>query len=114
MRWGYGLAAGLVALVLVACASAGGSESRASSAPPPALAVAEGSPATTPAAAPGAMEKIRFAVPQVNVFILSFSFRIIGGLAVFGFTLQLTAQHVLNYLRRLPDDLLILARLMAG
>jgi flagellar biosynthetic protein FliR len=54
------------------------------------------------------------AVPQVNVFILSFSFRIIGGLAVFGFTLQLTAQHVLNYLRRLPDDLLVLARLMAG
>lgn len=54
------------------------------------------------------------AVPQVNVFILSFSFRIIGGLAVFGFTLQLTAQHVLNYLRALPDDLLHLAQLMRG
>ena len=50
------------------------------------------------------------AVPQMNVFILSFSFRIIGGLAVFGFTLQLTAQHVLNYLNRLPDDLLRLAQ----
>jgi flagellar biosynthesis protein FliR len=54
------------------------------------------------------------AVPQMNVFTLSFSFRIVGGLAVFGFTLQLTAQHVLNYLHRLPDDLLNLARLLGG
>jgi flagellar biosynthetic protein FliR len=54
------------------------------------------------------------AVPQMNVFILSFSFRIIGGLAVFGFTLQLTAQHVMNYLHRLPDDLLNLAQLLGG
>ena len=52
------------------------------------------------------------AVPQMNVFILSFSFRIVGGLAVFGFTLQLTAQHVTNYLNRLPDDLLNLAQLL--
>jgi flagellar biosynthesis protein FliR len=52
------------------------------------------------------------AVPQMNVFILSFSFRIVGGLAVFGFTLQLTAQHVTNYLNRLPDDLLNLAQLI--
>jgi flagellar biosynthetic protein FliR len=54
------------------------------------------------------------AVPQANVFVLSFSFRIAGGLAVFGFTLQLTAQHVLNYLHRLPDDLLNLAQLLGG
>jgi len=54
------------------------------------------------------------AVPQMNVFLLSFSFRIAGGLAVFGFTLQLTAQHVLNYLHRLPDDLLNLAQLLSG
>jgi flagellar biosynthesis protein FliR len=54
------------------------------------------------------------AVPQMNVFILSFSFRILGGLAVFGFTLQLTAQYVLNYLHRLPDDLLNLAQLLGG
>jgi flagellar biosynthetic protein FliR len=54
------------------------------------------------------------AVPQMNVFILSFSFRIAGGLVVFGFTLQLTAQHVLNYLHRLPDDLLNLAQLLGG
>jgi flagellar biosynthetic protein FliR len=52
------------------------------------------------------------AVPQMNVFILSFSFRIVAGLIVFGFTLQLTAQHVINYLNRLPDDLLNLGQLM--
>lgn len=54
------------------------------------------------------------AVPQMDVFVLSFAFRIAGGLAVFGFTLHLTAQHVLNYLRRLPDDLLRIAQLMSG
>jgi flagellar biosynthesis protein FliR len=52
------------------------------------------------------------AVPQMNVFILSFSFRLIGGLIVFGFTLQLAAQHVVNYLHRLPDDLLTVAQLI--
>ena len=54
------------------------------------------------------------AVPQMNVFILSFSFRIVGGLIVFGFTLQLTAQHVINYLNRLPDDLLSLGQLIGA
>jgi flagellar biosynthesis protein FliR len=54
------------------------------------------------------------AVPQMNVFSESFSFRIVGGLIVFGFTLQLTAQHVLNYLRRLPDDLLRVGQLLSG
>lgn len=54
------------------------------------------------------------AVPQMNVFILSFSFRIVGGLIVFGFTLQLAAQHVINYLNRLPNDLLTLAQLLGA
>ncbi|HEX4266115.1 MAG TPA: flagellar biosynthetic protein FliR [Verrucomicrobiae bacterium] len=54
------------------------------------------------------------AVPQMNVFSESFSFRIVGGLIVFGFTLQLTAQHVVNYLNRLPDDLLRVAQLVGG
>jgi flagellar biosynthetic protein FliR len=54
------------------------------------------------------------AVPQMNVFVLSFSFRIVGGLIVFGFTLQLAAQHVINYLNRLPDDLLNLAQLIGA
>ncbi|HTJ00965.1 MAG TPA: flagellar biosynthetic protein FliR [Dongiaceae bacterium] len=54
------------------------------------------------------------AVPQMNVFAESFAFRVVGGLIVFGFTLQLTAQHVFNYLRRLPDDLLLVAQLLGG
>lgn len=54
------------------------------------------------------------AVPQMNVFSESFSFRIVGGLIVFGFTLQLTAQHVVNWLNRLPDDLLRVAQLLGG
>lgn len=52
------------------------------------------------------------AVPQMNVFQMSFPFRIVAGLAVFGFTLQLTAQYVSNYLNRLPDDLLLIAQMM--
>jgi flagellar biosynthetic protein FliR len=54
------------------------------------------------------------AVPQMNVFAESFSFRLVGGLIVFGFTLNLTAQHVINYLNRLPDDLLVVAQLLGG
>jgi flagellar biosynthesis protein FliR len=54
------------------------------------------------------------AVPQMNVFMESFAFRIVGGMIVFGFTLQLTAQHVMNYLRRLPDDLLLVGRLLGS
>jgi flagellar biosynthetic protein FliR len=54
------------------------------------------------------------AVPQMNVFTESFSFRVVGGLIVFGFTLNLTAQHVVNYLNRLPDDLLRIAQLVGG
>jgi flagellar biosynthetic protein FliR len=54
------------------------------------------------------------AVSQMNVFSESFSFRIAGGLIVFGFTLQLTAQHVLNYLRRLPEDLIRAGQILAG
>lgn len=54
------------------------------------------------------------AVPQMNVFAESFGFRIAAGLIVFGFTLQLTAIHVMNYLRRLPDDLLVLAQMIGG
>jgi flagellar biosynthesis protein FliR len=54
------------------------------------------------------------AVPQMNVFSESFGVRIVGGLVVFGFTMQLTAQHVLNYLHRLPDDLLAVAQMLGG
>jgi flagellar biosynthesis protein FliR len=54
------------------------------------------------------------AVPQMNVFVESYAFRIVGGLLVFGLTLQLMAQHVLNYLRRLPEDLARLAQILGS
>ena len=54
------------------------------------------------------------AVPQMNVFSESFAVRIIVGLSVFGLSLQLMAQHMLNYLRRLPDDILRVAQLLSG
>jgi flagellar biosynthetic protein FliR len=54
------------------------------------------------------------AVPQMNVFVEMFSFRIVGGLIVLGFTLQLSSQYVINYLNRLPDDLLNVAQMLGG
>jgi len=54
------------------------------------------------------------AVPQMNVFAESFGIRIAGGLIVFGFTLQITAQYVANHLRRIPDDLLYIGQLLNG
>ncbi|HTR40592.1 MAG TPA: flagellar biosynthetic protein FliR [Pseudomonadales bacterium] len=54
------------------------------------------------------------AVPEMNVFSEMFGFRIVGGLIVFGFTLQLSAQYVANYLNRLPNDLLAVAQMMGG
>jgi flagellar biosynthesis protein FliR len=54
------------------------------------------------------------AVPQMNVFAEMFGFRIVGGLIVFGFTLQLSAQYVANYFNRLPNDLLAVAQMLGG
>lgn len=54
------------------------------------------------------------AVPQMNVFAESFSFRIVGGLIVFGLTLQLAAQYLINGLNRLPNDLLSVAQMLAA
>jgi flagellar biosynthesis protein FliR len=54
------------------------------------------------------------AVPQMNVFVESFSFRALAGLAVFGLTLNLIAQHAVNYLRRLPEDVLRVSQLLRG
>jgi flagellar biosynthesis protein FliR len=50
----------------------------------------------------------------MNVFMEMFAFRVVGGLIVLGFTLQLTAQYVANYLNRLPDDLLSVAQMLGG
>lgn len=54
------------------------------------------------------------AVPQMNVFGESFAIRILGGLTVFGLTLQLTAEHIVNYLRRLPEDMLGIAQMLGA
>jgi flagellar biosynthetic protein FliR len=54
------------------------------------------------------------AVPQMNVFAESFTIRILVGLAVFGLTMQLMAQHIMNYLWRLPEDMLRVAQLLGA
>jgi flagellar biosynthetic protein FliR len=54
------------------------------------------------------------AVPQMNVFAESFGIRIAGGLIVFGFTLQIAAQYIVNHLQRLPDDLIGLGQMLHG
>ncbi|HZQ45444.1 MAG TPA: flagellar biosynthetic protein FliR [Verrucomicrobiae bacterium] len=54
------------------------------------------------------------AVPQMNVFQESFVFRILIGLSVFGLTMQLMSQHIINYLRRLPEDVLHVAQLLGA
>lgn len=54
------------------------------------------------------------AVPQMNVFSESFSIRILVGLSVFGLTMQLMAQHIINYLQRLPEDMLRVAQLLGA
>ena len=52
------------------------------------------------------------AVPQMNVFHESFAIRTLAGLSVFGITLQLMSQHIINYLHRLPEDVLNVAQLL--
>lgn len=54
------------------------------------------------------------AIPSMNVFAESFGIRIAGGLIVFGFTLQIAAQYISNYLHRMPDDLLYIGQLLNG
>jgi len=53
-------------------------------------------------------------VPQMNIFAESFSIRVVCGAAVFGLTLQISAQHILNGLHRLPEDMLRVARFLHG
>lgn len=51
-------------------------------------------------------------VPQMNIFAESFTVRIACGLFVFAFTLQISAQHILNGLRRLPSDMMHVAQFL--
>jgi hypothetical protein len=50
----------------------------------------------------------------MNVFHESFTIRTLAGLSVFGLTLQLMSQHIINYLRRLPEDMLSVAQLLGS
>jgi flagellar biosynthesis protein FliR len=50
------------------------------------------------------------AVPQMNVFAESFAVRPLVGLSVFGLTLDLMSQHIMNYMRQLPEDMLRVAQ----
>jgi flagellar biosynthetic protein FliR len=54
------------------------------------------------------------AVPQMNVFGESFAVRPLVGLSVFGLTLNLMSEHIVNYLRRLPEDVLQVAQLLGA
>lgn len=54
------------------------------------------------------------AVPQMNVFAESFPVKSLAGLFVFGTTCTLMAQHIMNYLQRLPGDFLRVATLLGG
>lgn len=54
------------------------------------------------------------AVPQMNVFTERFPATTLAGLLTFGLTCTFMAQHIANYLRRLPDDMLTVARMAGG
>jgi flagellar biosynthetic protein FliR len=53
-------------------------------------------------------------VPQMNIFSESFAVRITCGLLVFAFTLQISAQHILNGLHRLPMDMMRVAQFLGA
>jgi len=50
----------------------------------------------------------------MNVFTESFAFRTLAGLAVFGLTLHVMAQHITNYLHQLPEDVVRMALFLSG
>jgi flagellar biosynthetic protein FliR len=54
------------------------------------------------------------AVSQISSFFESFAFRILAGLFVFGITMNLMAQHITAYLRRIPDDVLHVTQLLGS
>jgi flagellar biosynthetic protein FliR len=54
------------------------------------------------------------AVPQMNVFAENFSLRLLSGLTIMGLTCSLMAQHIVNFLHRLPNDVLRVAQLLGA
>ena len=54
------------------------------------------------------------AVPQMNIFFESFTMRLLAGMTIFGFTLTLTAQQLTNFLKKVPQDVLEVFKLVSG
>lgn len=54
------------------------------------------------------------AVPQMNIFFESFTIKLLAGLIVFGFSLNLMAQRISDHLRKLPQDMLEVGQLLGG
>jgi flagellar biosynthetic protein FliR len=54
------------------------------------------------------------AVPQMNVFSESFPVRTLAGLAVFGLTCNVLAQHIVNQLNRIPEDFIRVAQILVS
>lgn len=54
------------------------------------------------------------AVPQMNVFILSFPIRVMAGMVVFGLSATLFFGYIQGYISTLPSDITNLVHLMSG
>ena len=54
------------------------------------------------------------AVSKINVFAESFSIRLMCGIGIFGATIALMAEYIANFIRSIPNTLLITARIFAG
>lgn len=54
------------------------------------------------------------AVQQINSFFESFAFRVLSGLAVLGLTMNLMSRHIINFLQRLPEDMLEICQLLGA
>ena len=54
------------------------------------------------------------AVAKISVFSESFAIRLICGIGVFGATLAVMAEYIANFIRTIPDSLVITARIFAG
>jgi flagellar biosynthesis protein FliR len=54
------------------------------------------------------------AVPQMNVFSESFALRPLIGLSIFGVSMELMSEHIINYLHHLPQDVLRVSQLLGS
>jgi flagellar biosynthetic protein FliR len=54
------------------------------------------------------------AVSRINVFTESFSIRLLCGIGVFGATIAVMSEYIANFIRTIPNSLVITARIFAG